>query len=103
MLIGSVIAAGSLLDRVPRPGLWLQLSTVLTAATCLTTAWLEPPLPSIVLYGAGLNLGTIVFCLLVLGLLATFFALRTRPDSPNPVLLPADPQDEATADEAVTR
>jgi lactate permease len=60
-------------------------------------------LASIVVYGAGLNLGTIIFCLLVLGLLAAFFALRARPDSPNPVLLPADPQDESAADEAVAR
>jgi lactate permease len=54
-------------------------------------------------YGAGLNLGTILFCLLVVGLLVAFFTLRSRPETPNPELLPERPEGEAVADETVSR
>ena len=97
--VHNVVAASATVGLLGREGIILRK----TVLPMLVYSLMAGALASIVLYGAGLNLGTIVFCLLVLGLLATFFALRTRPDSPNPVLLPADPQDEATADEAVTR
>jgi lactate permease len=97
--VHNVVAASATVGLLGREGLILRK----TALPMLVYSLMAGALASIVVYGAGLNLGTIIFCLLVLGLLAAFFALRARPDSPNPVLLPADPQDESAADEAVAR
>ena len=97
--VHNVVAASATVGLLGREGVILRK----TVLPMLVYSLMAGSLAFLMVYGAGLNMGTIIFCLLVLSLLATFFALRTRPDSPNPVLLPADPQDEATADEAVTR
>jgi MFS family permease len=50
-LIGAVVLAGYLLDRARRPTLWLALSALLTAVTCLALPAVEPAWLWIVLFG----------------------------------------------------
>ncbi|HJA38505.1 MAG TPA: L-lactate permease [Candidatus Brevibacterium intestinigallinarum] len=97
--VHNVVAASATVGLLGREGLILRK----TVLPMLVYSLMAGSLAFMMVFGAGLNLGTIIFCLLVIGLLAAFFTLRTRPDSPNPELLPERPEGETAADEAVAR
>jgi lactate permease len=97
--VHNVVAASATVGLLGREGVILRK----TVLPMLVYSLMAGSLAFLMVYGAGLNLGTILFCLLVVGLLVAFFTLRSRPETPNPELLPERPEGEAVADETVSR
>lgn len=97
--VHNVVAASATVGLLGREGIILRK----TALPMLVYSLGAGALASIVIYGVGFNLGSTIFALLLIALLITYFSLRNRPESPNPVLLPEQSGGAAQADEAVAR
>lgn len=95
--VHNVVAASATVGLLGKEGIILRK----TVLPMLVYSLMAGALASIVVFGGGFNLGTIVFALLVIGLLTVFFVLRRSQDVPNKELLPDRPEgtvEEATAD-----
>lgn len=95
--VHNVVAASATVGLLGREGVILRK----TVLPMLVYSLMAGSLAFIFVYGGGFNLGTIVFALLVIGLITLFFVLRRTQDVPNKELLPERP--EGTVEESTAR
>lgn len=86
--VHNVVAAAATVGLLGREGEILRK----TALPMVVYSLLAGSIAFMMVFGGGLNLGTIVFALLVIGLVTAFFTLRKSKDTPNDQLLPDRPQ-----------
>ena len=85
--VHNVVAAAATVGLLGREGEILRK----TALPMVVYSLLAGSIAFMMVFGGGLNLGTIVFALLVIGLVTAFFTLRRTNDVPNGDLLPDRP------------
>jgi len=85
--VHNVVAAAATVGLLGREGEILRK----TALPMIVYSLMAGSIAFMMVFGGGLNLGTIVFAVLVIGLAAAFFALRRTRDVPNGDLLPDEP------------
>lgn len=85
--VHNVVAAAATVGLLGREGEILRK----TALPMVVYSLLAGSIAFMMVFGGGLNLGTIVFALLVIGLVTAFFTLRKSKDTPNNQLLPDRP------------
>lgn len=85
--VHNVVAAAATVGLLGREGEILRK----TALPMVVYSLLAGSIAFMMVFGGGLNLGTIVFALLVIGLVTAFFTLRRTKDVPNGDLLPDRP------------
>ncbi|HLR43726.1 MAG TPA: L-lactate permease [Brevibacterium sp.] len=85
--VHNVVAAAATVGLLGREGEILRK----TALPMIVYSLMAGSIAFMMVFGGGLNLGTFVFAVLVIGLAAAFFALRRTRDVPNGDLLPDEP------------
>lgn len=88
--VHNVVAAAATVGLLGREGEIIRKTVIPMCVYALTAG----SVAFMMIFGIGLNAGTIVFCLIVIGFIVTALLLSRRPGRHNEDLLPADPQQE---------